>query len=147
MSAAKTAAPQPRSTANASQSGGRQVVWTLVASAVAGLTAYYSTFSRQATSVSTLPGSYALCADGQRIYTVDSERPTVDCILIEKQNIAATGTLAEVQAFWDDYQNELIRKFYGNEPSAKKPLPVYNAPANAIIVPGLAGAHRDAIRA
>ncbi|KAI9061249.1 hypothetical protein FKP32DRAFT_1613179 [Trametes sanguinea] len=145
MSAAKTA-PQTRSTANASQSGGRQVVWTLVASAVAGLTAYYSSFSRQATTVSTLPGSYALCADGQRIYTVGSARPTVDCLLVEKHSIAATGTLAEVQAFWDDYQNELIRKFYGNEPSAKKPLPVYNAPANAIIVPGLADAHAHIVQ-
>lgn len=44
-----------------------------------------------------------------------------------------------MQSSWDEYQNELVRKFYGGEPKAKKPLPVYNAPANSIIVPGLAG--------
>ena len=47
--------------------------------------------------------------------------------------------LEEVQSSWDEYQNELVRKFYGGEPKAKKPLPVYNAPPNSIIVPGLAG--------
>ena len=45
----------------------------------------------------------------------------------------------EVQQSWDEYQNELIHKFYGGEPKAKKPLPIFNAPPDSIIVPGLTG--------
>ncbi|KAI0632894.1 amidohydrolase family-domain-containing protein [Trametes polyzona] len=127
-------------------SAGRQVVWTLLASAVAGLSTYYSAFSRRPAAISALPTSYAICADGGRIYTVDDARPTVDCISVDKNVVTATGTLAEIQAHWDEYQNEQIRKFYGNEPSAKKPLPVFNAPAGAIIVPGLADAHAHVVQ-
>ncbi|CDO70443.1 hypothetical protein BN946_scf184999.g84 [Trametes cinnabarina] len=164
MSTAKSS-PQPRPSDRTNNSGNRQVVWTLVASAVAGLTAYYSSLSRPTPSVTALPSSYVICAEGQRIYTVDSASPTVDCILVEKHNIAASGTLgisnlmretfqetliptptAEVKAYWDDYQDELIRKFYGNEPSAKKPLPVYNAPTDSIIIPGLTDAHAHIVQ-
>ncbi|KAI0668833.1 amidohydrolase family-domain-containing protein [Trametes maxima] len=127
-------------------SAGRQVVWTLLASAVAGLSTYYSAFSKRPTSVASFPTSYAFCADGNRIYTVDEARPTVDCITVDKHTIISTGTLAEIQAHWDDYQNELIRKFYGNEPKAKKPLPVLRAPSDSIVVPGLADAHAHIIQ-
>ncbi|KAI0776794.1 amidohydrolase family-domain-containing protein [Trametes elegans] len=122
--------------------GGRQVVWTLLASAVAGLSAYYTAFSRRPThGVTSLPTSYALCAEDSKIFTVDAARPTVDCMVVNKHSIVATGSLSEIQAYWDGYQNELIRKFYGNGPSAKKPLTVYNAPSGSIVVPGLADAH------
>ncbi|KAL1938928.1 hypothetical protein VTO73DRAFT_11081 [Trametes versicolor] len=135
---------EPRSTGSA----GRQVVWTLLASAVAGLSTYYSAFSRRpsTTTISSLPTSYALCAEGSRIYTVDEAKPAVDCFSVDKNVITATGTLTEVQAHWDEYQNELIRKFYGNEPSAKKPLPVFNTPAGSIVVPGLADAHAHIVQ-
>ena len=40
---------------------------------------------------------------------------------------------------WDAYQTETIKKFYGNEPKAKKPLVVYTTQPGNIIVPGLTG--------
>ncbi|RDX44094.1 hypothetical protein OH76DRAFT_1409460 [Lentinus brumalis] len=119
----------------------QQVVWTLFASAVAGLSTYYYTFTNTATSLTSLPSAYALCTNGSRIYTVEESAPRVDCIVVDKQTISATGTLAEVQSYWDEYQNDLIMKFYGNEPSAKKPLPVFNVPPGSIVVPGLTDAH------
>ncbi|KAH9856434.1 amidohydrolase family-domain-containing protein [Lenzites betulinus] len=129
------------------RSGGRQVVWTLLASAVAGISTYYSAFSsKHPTAISALPTSYAICAEGNRIYTVNEAKPVVDCISVDKNVITATGTLVEIRAHWDEYQNELIRKFYGNEPKAKKPLPVYNAPAGSIVVPGLADAHAHIVQ-
>ncbi len=141
----------------------RQVVWTLFASAVAGLSGYYYTLPKGSTSVTSLPASYALCSEDKKIYTVDHARPTVDCVLVDKVIIAATGSLggyqqgrhvsccfmtvaphtASVQSYWDEYQNELIRKWYGNEPSAKKPLPVYNVLPGSIIIPGLTGTRKE----
>ena len=47
----------------------------------------------------------------------------------------------EIDEYWDAYQNELIKKFYGNEVKAKKPLPVYTHPEGSIIIPGLSGEH------
>ncbi|KAI0370838.1 hypothetical protein BV20DRAFT_994092 [Pilatotrama ljubarskyi] len=127
-------------------SGGRQIVWTVLASAVAGLSTYYSAFSGRPVSLATLPTSYGLCTEGTNIYTVDDAKPSVECILVDKHDITATGTLAEIQAQWDEYQNELIQKFYGNEPTAKKPLPIHRAPAGSIVVPGLADAHAHIIQ-
>lgn len=45
----------------------------------------------------------------------------------------------EAQRRWDEYQTELIRKFYGNEPSAKKSLNVIRIPPDSIVVPGFHG--------
>jgi hypothetical protein len=42
-------------------------------------------------------------------------------------------------SYWDEYQNEVIKKFYGNEPKAKKPLVTFKLQPGSIIVPGLAG--------
>ena len=47
----------------------------------------------------------------------------------------------EIDEYWDTYQNELIKKFYGNEVKAKKPLPVYTPPEGSIVIPGLSGEH------
>ncbi len=71
----------------------QQVVWTLFASAVAGLSTYYYTFTNTATSLTSLPSAYALCTNGSRIYTVEESAPRVDCIVVDKQTISATGTL------------------------------------------------------
>ncbi|KAH9922335.1 amidohydrolase family-domain-containing protein [Epithele typhae] len=124
----------------------QQVVWALFATATAGLSSYYYSLT-QATSLRTsLPASYALCAhETGKVHTVDSAAPAVDCVVVDKARVTATGSLADVQTWWDDYQNELIFKFYGNEPKAKKPLPVFTAPPNAIIVPGLTDAHAHLI--
>ena len=57
------------------------------------------------------------------------------------QALALTYILTEeVQAQWDIYQTELVNRFYGGEPKAKKPLKVVRPPSGSIVVPGLAGA-------
>lgn len=71
----------------------QQVIWTLFASAAAGLSTYYYSLTKGTTSVTSLPGSYALCAENDNIYTVDAARPNVDCILVDKATISATGSL------------------------------------------------------
>ena len=77
----------------AESSGKRQVVWTLIASAVAGLSTYYYSLTKGPTAMVSLPNTYALCANGSRIYTADESTPQVDCIVVDKQTIATTGTL------------------------------------------------------
>ncbi|KAK7688493.1 hypothetical protein QCA50_008031 [Cerrena zonata] len=61
--------------------------------------------------------------------------------LVRKDRILGTGTLDAVRQQWDVLQNELIRKFYGNEPKAKKPLQVLHSKPGTIIIPGLADSH------
>ena len=65
----------------------------MIASAVAGLSTYYSSLTRPSALLESLPASYALCAEGRRIYTVDDSNLAVDCILVDKHSVAATGTL------------------------------------------------------
>ncbi|EJF60100.1 hypothetical protein DICSQDRAFT_137677 [Dichomitus squalens LYAD-421 SS1] len=122
-------------------SSNKQVIYTLFASAAAGTAAWYYSFIHTPPSFTVLPSSYALCADAGKIYTADPVKPNVDCIVVDKQTILTTGALLEVQSWWDGYQNELIAKWYGNEPSAKKPLPVINLRPGLIVTPGLADAH------
>ncbi|EMD35089.1 hypothetical protein CERSUDRAFT_97001 [Gelatoporia subvermispora B] len=95
--------------------------------------------------LASVPASYALCADSQKIYTVNPALPVVDCFLVHRDTITATGTLEEVKAHWDVYQTELVDQFYGGEPKAKKPLTVLRAPPGSIVVPGLADAHAHLI--
>lgn len=59
---------------------------------------------------------------------------------VAAQALALISACAEeVQAQWDVYQTELVNKFYGGEPKAKKPLKVVRPPPASIVVPGLAG--------
>ena len=39
-----------------------------------------------------LPESYGLCTEPGRIYTVDENKPTVECIVIRKDEVLAIGT-------------------------------------------------------
>ncbi|PIL25921.1 hypothetical protein GSI_11674 [Ganoderma sinense ZZ0214-1] len=133
--------PPPRPSFRGDNSGNKQIVYTLFASAAAGIATWYYSFIHTPTSFTVLPASYALCADAGKIYTADPSNPTVDCIIVDKQTILTTGTLPQVQTWWDDYQNDLVNKWYGGEPSAKKPLPVINVRPHSIVVPGLADAH------
>lgn len=71
----------------------QQVIWTLFASAAAGLSTYYYSLTKGTSLVTSLPGSYALCANSSNIYTVDPARPNVECILVDKKDILATGSL------------------------------------------------------
>lgn len=104
-----------------------------------------------------LPESYAVCAKPGYVYTVDKSRPLAECILIRRDKFLSIGSIGsylstcfykwnakrnitdDVKTRWDIYQTELIQKFYGNEPSAKKPLNLLHLPANSIVIPGIHG--------
>ena len=45
----------------------------------------------------------------------------------------------DIQLQWDEYQNEQIRIFYGNEPKAKKKLRVLKTKPGSVLLPGLSG--------
>ena len=88
--------PAPRSSGG---SGKQQVVWALFASAAAGLSTYVYSQNKGPTSITSFPASYALCAEPGKVYTVDSTRPNADCILVNKANVHAVGTLGEYLSF------------------------------------------------
>ncbi|KAI0790942.1 amidohydrolase family-domain-containing protein [Abortiporus biennis] len=92
-----------------------------------------------------LPESYALCTSEKgKIYTVaqnDTEWNVVDCFLVKQDRIGAVGNLDAIERAWDMYQNEQIKKFYGNEPKAKKPLKVFETKPGTVVLPGLADSH------
>lgn len=144
----------------------RLVPWILTALLLAGVSYYLTTRDTSNNSVSMshvalarLPESYGLCAEPAKIYTVDENKPTVDCIIVRKDEILATGSrskllsslsqmyalltseLDDVLESWDKYQDDIVKKFYGGEPKAKKPLTIYDAPQGSIVVPGLSDAH------
>lgn len=152
----------------------RRIAFTLLTAALAGVATYVSRrLGHSATTrhIASLPESYAVCTEPGLVHTVDKHHPTVDCLLVSKGRIAATGSLRalscdfpllrcrpvspdargvltrvcteEVQAHWDLYQTELVNKFYGGEPKAKKPLKIVRPPSGSIVVPGLAGAYTE----
>lgn len=67
--------------------------WLLAALALAGCSYLYIGTGKASggTQITTpsLPESYGLCG---KIYTVDQDKPTVDCILVRKDTIISTGT-------------------------------------------------------
>ncbi|KAI0077692.1 hypothetical protein K474DRAFT_1661475 [Panus rudis PR-1116 ss-1] len=99
--------------------------------------------------LSKLPDVYALCTkESGKIYTVSDKEDvpsTVDCLLVKKGIIEVSGSFEDVSASWDEYQNEMIRKFYGNEPKAKKPLEIFYTKPGSIVVPGLTDSHAHLI--
>ncbi|CAL1698062.1 unnamed protein product [Somion occarium] len=150
----KVNADQPKTSASTSSSSSSSsssafsfptLALISIAIALALTTSYlYSTRTNSdvISSFTRLPESYALCTpDNVKIYTVVQDRPTVHCLLVSKDRLLATGTLDEIRESWNVLQNELIKKFYGNEPNAKKPLEVFYTKPGSIVVPGLADAH------
>lgn len=103
------------------------------------------------------PESYALCTYGAAIYTVHAAKPRVDCILVERDKIAATGSIRasstcvilvifckprvstdEVKAHWDEVQD----RRHGIQDGIAKhrdDLKVLHVAKGMIVVPGLAG--------
>ncbi|KAJ3557061.1 hypothetical protein NM688_g1675 [Phlebia brevispora] len=136
--------PRPKTAPRTKPSGCAYVLWVIVSVILAAVLYYQSTGKGKealgSESVDHLPDSYAICKPG-KIYTVDDSKPKVDCILVLRDEIAATGTLDDIHKHWDEYQNEQIRIYYGNEPKAKKTLKVISPRPNSIIVPGLSDAH------
>lgn len=55
-------------------------------------------------------------------------------------------SLEDILEQWDIYQDEIVKRFYGGEPKAKKPLHIYRTQPGSIIVPGLADAHAHLIQ-
>lgn len=52
----------------------------------------------------------------------------------------------DIARAWDAYQVELVNRFYGGEPKAKKSLTVLATPPGSIVVPGLADAHAHLVQ-
>ena len=92
--------PTTRASGGSTGSGNKQVVYTLLASAAAGVATWYYSFIHTPASFTVLPASYALCADAGKIYTVDPSKPNVDCIVVDKQTILTSGTLCR-SSFYD----------------------------------------------
>ncbi|GJE95765.1 amidohydrolase [Phanerochaete sordida] len=122
--------------------------WVLVAVALAGASYFLARrpAAKEDAGITRLPESYGLCGEPGKIYTVDDDHPKVDCILVRKDEILATGTRDDIARAWDAYQVELVNKFYGGEPKAKKPLTVRATPPGSIVVPGLADAHAHLVQ-
>ncbi|TCD68977.1 hypothetical protein EIP91_009199 [Steccherinum ochraceum] len=121
----------------------------LLAALSAAFTVYrriQSSSAPSTTATAKLPESYALCtAEPGKVYTVEESAANVDCVLVSRDRILGTGSLEDINFTWDAYQNETIKKFYGNEPKAKKQLAVYKTQPGSIVVPGLADAHAHLI--
>ncbi|KAH8084879.1 amidohydrolase family-domain-containing protein [Cristinia sonorae] len=113
----------------------------------AGFTAYRQFITTNTTQGRViLPESYALCtAERGKVYTVEEKAPNTDCILVGHDRVLAATSYESLYDIWEEIQDEAIRKFYGNEPKAKKALTVYSTPPGSIIVPGLADAHAHLI--
>ncbi|KAI0087591.1 amidohydrolase family-domain-containing protein [Irpex rosettiformis] len=132
------------------ETSGKAYIWLAAAVAIGLASASYYLSSyltsggipQTPVSVTAVPESYAVCGDTQGIiYTVDDAHPNVDCLLIHKDEIRVAGTADDINTYWEQYQNEVIKKFYGNEPKAKKSLSTVHLKPGSIIVPGLADAH------
>ncbi|THH33281.1 hypothetical protein EUX98_g931 [Antrodiella citrinella] len=146
----KEAAPSPSPPPPHSQWWIKEGIRTAVI--LGALSIAYTTYQRLGSHSSSsiglakLPESYALCAaESGKVYTVEETLSNVDCVLVVRDRVLGTGTLDEVGLVWDAYQNETIKKFYGNEPTAKKPMTVLATSPGSIIVPGLADAHAHLI--
>ncbi|KAH9484702.1 Protein LONG AFTER FAR-RED 3 [Psilocybe cubensis] len=76
-----------------------------------------------------LPQIYALCSlDGRKIYTVDSSNSVVQCVLIHKSHVAATGDL-------DDIRKNAIDTVKTHS------VAVRYLPRGSIMIPGISDSH------
>lgn len=88
-------------------------------------------FLRNPYSTSDLPQTYALCSpDGANIYTVAQNVPRVQCIVIQDETFADTGSLEDIRKRW-----------HGADAAAAPALPIRFIKSGAIIVPGLTDSH------
>ena len=77
----------------------RHLAFVFLAAALAGVATYVSRrlghggAPRRHYALSSVPESYAVCTEPGLVYTVDEHRPNADCLLVNKDRIAATGSL------------------------------------------------------
>ena len=79
------------------QQGTSYVAWLAVAVALAGASFFFAKYhdasgKDRESRTAVVPESYAVCTEPGKIYTVDDARPTVDCLLIHKDEIRVAGT-------------------------------------------------------
>ncbi|KAH7924458.1 hypothetical protein BV22DRAFT_1013302 [Leucogyrophana mollusca] len=126
--------PAPRSQ---SWTQRRLITWPLLA-ALAAAGVFFVAADNTLTS-----NSYAVCSPSRKIYTVDSSRPQVECILVRDSLVADTGDLADIQARWRAHHSSAVwgplwlSDFLPWKPSLK----VSTIHADNAVVPGLADPH------
>lgn len=83
----------------ADSSSHNYLLWISAAVLLAGITYLFmsrgtssNTQPKASSLPSILPESYGLCTEPGKIYTVDEGTPTVDCIIVRKDEILTTGT-------------------------------------------------------
>ncbi|KAF9474742.1 hypothetical protein BDN70DRAFT_884495 [Pholiota conissans] len=104
----------------------RRWYWKLLATAIClSFVAYHVTTQPEHVS----PQTYALCSkEGQRIYTVDENNTSVECIVVHGARIADSGDLKYV----------LER---AENTTGLSSIPVRYAPKGSIVLPGLSDSH------
>ena len=91
--------PAPAKKVKKPENVARHLVFVFLAAVLAGVATYLSRrlghggASRRHHTVTFAPESYAVCTEPGLVYTVDEHRPNVDCLLVNKDRIAATGSL------------------------------------------------------
>ena len=95
----KSVVPQASSKSPSRIASGSYLLWISTAILLAGasylLTARNNSSSVQSSGAilpAILPESYGLCTEPGKIYTVDEATPIVDCIVIRKDEVLATGS-------------------------------------------------------
>ncbi|KAF5326133.1 hypothetical protein D9611_000139 [Ephemerocybe angulata] len=85
------------------------------------------------------PSSYAVCSSNdQAIYTVDSTKPQVQCILISGSRIQSTGFLDDIIKSRSPYTQPFTNFLQG---VLRQDLPIHYIPEGSIVVPGLSDSH------
>ncbi|KAF8965645.1 amidohydrolase family-domain-containing protein [Flammula alnicola] len=96
----------------------------MVAALVLSFVAYHLSWHEQG-----LPETYALCSEeGKKIYTVDEDNASVECLLIQGSRIVDSGDLTAI-------------KERSNSTAGMTSVPVRYAPKGSIIIPGMSDSH------
>lgn len=79
------------------------VMWLLTGLTLAAVTYIFipndtPSVSKVALRNTHLPESYAICTEPGKIYTVDASNSAVDCILVRRDEIMASGTLGKTHS-------------------------------------------------
>lgn len=83
--------------------------------------------------------SYAVCSSsGQDIYTVDSTKPRVQCMLVRGRRVQATGTMDEINKLRSWYAPSITDTL---QHILRRETPIYFIPNGSIVVPGLSDSH------